>query len=164
MESVISGQWWRSHQSLACKGLCILRFCVMSCRGESEPNVKYCLGTTAGMVRRFITIQNFGHNWRRADGIRVEHLPRIHLHCSSSKKSKSSWTKWAIHQNLKDELTSCRFQRLLGRIKDNEQECIANSTIVSSVAKRFPAGRWSFLGPGSKTKWVFYLQKKKTLE
>ena len=26
------------------KVLCILRFCVMSWKGESEPNIKYCLG------------------------------------------------------------------------------------------------------------------------
>ena len=38
------------------------RFCVMSRKGESEPNIKYCLGTTVGLVQRFITIQNFGHN------------------------------------------------------------------------------------------------------
>ena len=38
--------------------------------------------------------------------------------------------------------------------KDNETECVANSTLVSLFAKRFlPAGRWSFLGPGSETKW-----------
>ena len=28
-----------------------------------------------------------------------------------------------------------------------------NSTLVSLFAKRFPAGRWSFLGPGSEKKW-----------
>ena len=37
--------------------------------------------------------------------------------------------------------------------KDNEQECIANATFVSLFVKRFPAGRWSFLGPGSEKKW-----------
>ena len=36
---------------------------------------------------------------------------------------------------------------------DYETECIANSTLVSPFAKRFPAGRWSFLGPGSERKW-----------
>ena len=56
METVISGQWWRSHQSLACKGLWILRLCVMSWKGDSEPNIKYCLGTTVGIVQRFISI------------------------------------------------------------------------------------------------------------
>ena len=40
-----------------------------------------------------------------------------------------------------------------GGTKDNEQECIANATLVSFFAKRFPAGRWSFRGPGSETKW-----------
>ena len=59
-----SSPWkqFKSHQSLACKGLCILRFCVMPWKGESEANIKYCLGTTAGLVQRFTTIQNFGHN------------------------------------------------------------------------------------------------------
>ena len=32
-------------------------------------------------------------------------------------------------------------------------ECIANATLVTLFAKRFPAGRWSFLGPGPEKKW-----------
>ena len=48
------------------------------CLGESEPNIKYCLAATVGLVLRFITIQNFGHSRRRTDGIRVEYFPRIH--------------------------------------------------------------------------------------
>ena len=36
---------------------------------------------------------------------------------------------------------------------DNETECVVNATLVSLFAKRFPAGRWSFFGPGSETKW-----------
>ena len=52
----------KSHQSLACKGLCIFRFCVMSWKGESEPSIKYCLGSAVELVLEFITIQNFGHN------------------------------------------------------------------------------------------------------
>ena len=39
--------------------------------------------------------------------------------------------------------------------EDNERECIANATLVTVFAKRFPAGRWSF-GPGS-VKKLFYL-------
>ena len=35
----------------------------------------------------------------------------------------------------------------------NERECSANATLVSIFAKRFPARRWSFLGPGSEKKW-----------
>ena len=75
METIIFGQWWRSHQFLACKGFCILRFCVMSWKSESEPNIKCCLGRTVELVQRFTTIQNFGHNWRRAD----EQFLRVHL-------------------------------------------------------------------------------------
>ena len=45
------------------------------------------------------------------------------------------------------------FNDIIWGIKENEKECIAKSTLVSLFAKRFPAGRWSFLGPGSETKW-----------
>ena len=44
-------------------------------------------------------------------------------------------------------------QYIIWGIKDNEQECDANATRVSIFAKRFPAGRWSFLGPASEKKW-----------
>ena len=50
------------HQSLACKGLRILRFCVMSWKGESEPNIQSRLGRQIDVVQKFATIQNFGHN------------------------------------------------------------------------------------------------------
>ena len=45
------------------------------------------------------------------------------------------------------------FNDITWRYEDNETECIANSTLVSLFAQRFPAGRWSFLGLGSETKW-----------
>ena len=45
------------------------------------------------------------------------------------------------------------FNDFIRRSKDNETERIANSTLVSLFAERFPAGRWSFLGLGSETKW-----------
>ena len=37
--------------------------------------------------------------------------------------------------------------------EDNEQECESNANLVSIYARRFPPGRWSFLGPGSEKKW-----------
>ena len=37
--------------------------------------------------------------------------------------------------------------------KDNEKECKSNAQLVSLFAKRFGAGQWSFLGPGSEKKW-----------
>ena len=35
------------------------------------------------------------------------------------------------------------FNDIIWGNKDNETECIVNSTLVSLFAKRFPAGRWS---------------------
>ena len=45
------------------------------------------------------------------------------------------------------------FNDIILRSEDNERECNANATLVSIFAKRFQAGRWSFLGPGSEKKW-----------
>ena len=35
----------------------------------------------------------------------------------------------------------------------NEEECVANSKVVSIFAKKFGVGQWSFIGPGSEKKW-----------
>ena len=45
------------------------------------------------------------------------------------------------------------FNGIIWRTTDNEQECIANATLVSLFLKRIPAGRWSFLGPGTEKNW-----------
>ena len=45
------------------------------------------------------------------------------------------------------------FNDIIWGTKDTEKECIANSTLVTLFARIFPPGRWSFLGPGSETKW-----------
>ena len=37
--------------------------------------------------------------------------------------------------------------------RDNKVECELSANLVSLHARRFPAGRWSFLGLGSETKW-----------
>ena len=37
--------------------------------------------------------------------------------------------------------------------KGNEEECVANSKVVSILAKKFGIGQWSFIGPGSDKKW-----------
>ena len=37
--------------------------------------------------------------------------------------------------------------------KDNNIECESNAQLVSLFARRFGAGQWSFLGPGSEKKW-----------
>ena len=154
MKPIISGQWWRSHQSLACKVLCILRFCVMSWKDEREPNIKYCLGTAVGLVQRFIKNTEFGTHWRRTDVIRVEYFP--------------GFTTLQLVREVQELLSrlSVQPEYFTGRIifmsmfndiswwsKDNEKEGIADSTLVSFFAKRFPAAHWSFFELGSETKW-----------
>ena len=39
--------------------------------------------------------------------------------------------------------------------KDNKVECESNANLVSLYARRFGAGQWSFLRPGSEKKVVF---------
>ena len=76
------------------------------------------------------------------------------LHCSSSKKSKSSWTKWANQNNSKDELSSCRCSMTsYEELKTMSKNVLLTPHLCLYVQKRCPAGRWSFLGPGSETKW-----------
>ena len=38
------------------------RLCVMSWKGESEPNIKFCLERKIELVQKCTTIHNFGHN------------------------------------------------------------------------------------------------------
>ena len=37
--------------------------------------------------------------------------------------------------------------------QENERECLANAKVVSTYAKKFGIGLWSFIGPGSEKKW-----------
>ena len=59
-------------------------------------------------------------------------------YCSSSSKSQSSSaTQGRI-------LLMSMFNDITWGTEDNEKECIANATLVSLFAKRFPADCWSF--------------------
>ena len=44
------------------------------------------------------------------------------------------------------------FNDISSRSKDNKTECGSNAQVVSLFARRFGAGQWSFLGPGSEKK------------
>ena len=67
-----------NKSSVSCTRLRILRFCLVPWKGERESIIKYCLGRQIDVVQKFISVQNFGHNWWWANGIRVEYLPMIH--------------------------------------------------------------------------------------
>ena len=93
----------------------ILRFCVMSWKGESEPDIKYCLGRTVGLVRR-------------TDGIRVEYFPgftTLQL-VDEVQKFMNKMSDPAQFQGR--IIFMSMFNDIIWRIKDNEQECIANAT------------------------------------
>ena len=86
--------------------LCILRFCVMSWKGESETNIKY-FGKNSWVGSKIhhteLWTQLTENRWN-SSGIFSQDSP----HCSSSTKSKSSWTRWTTQRNSKGELSSWR--------------------------------------------------------
>ena len=153
METFFFDWWWRSHQSLAREGLCIFGFCVMPWKDESEPNIKFCLGTTVGLVQRLITIQNFGKNWRRSDGIRVEYFPGFTT-LQLCNKVREFMSKMSDPSEFKGRIIfMSMFNDISWRSEDNEQECELSASLVSTFARRFLLGRWSSFGPGSEKKW-----------
>ena len=127
----------------------------MSWKDESEPNNKYCFVGTDGMVQRFITTQNFGHNRRRTNAIRVEYFPRIHLIAACPRSPRVHEQSERTRTIPMHELSSCRCPvPSYGELRTmKKKECSAHSTLVSLFAKRFPAGHLSFLGLGPETKW-----------
>ena len=126
--------------------LSILRFCVKSWKGESESQIKYCLGTRVGMVERFITIQNFGQLTALRWNSRWI-FPRVHRSAAlqeSPRVGDPSQFKGRFVFML-------MFNDILWRSEDNEPNAMLTTTLCI-FTKRFPEGRWSFLGLGSETK------------
>ena len=160
MEVFFFGWWWRSHQSLARKGVRILRLCVMPWKDEREPTIKYCLGGQVDVVQKFIKMQSFGHNWWWANGIRVEYFTsfttlqpcyKVQEFMSKMSVQPEDFTGRIIFMSMFNDISSGS--------KDNEKECESNVQLFSLYAKRFGAGQWSFLGPGSE-KWYSTLECK----
>ena len=75
---------------------------------------------------------------------------------NSAWEDKLTWLKSLSKYRTLDTIDGqnmSMFSDIMWRIKDNEKECIANSTLVSLFAKRFPL-TWI------RNKVVFYLQRK----
>ena len=84
----------------------------------------------------------------------MEYLPRIQ---QVAAQPKSSRVAVKIDRNTreiyrKDHLHVDVQRHLMGS-KDNKKECESSAQRFSLFAKRFGAGQWSFLGPGSEKKW-----------
>ena len=153
METIIFGQWWRSHQSLACKGLCIFRFCVMSWKGEWEPSIKYCLGRKMSWFKdstQYRTLDTIDgelmeFEWNIFTGFTTLQLVDKVQEFKNKMGDPTQFKERIIFMSM--------FNDIIWGSEDNERECRANATLVSAFAKRSPARRWSFLGPGSETEW-----------
>ena len=74
---------------------------------------------------------------------------------TSSKRFKKLWKVHSV--NLSSSTTgssSCQCTTTLyGEKKGNTEKCVQISITIAKYARRFPRGRWSFLGPGSEKKW-----------
>ena len=140
----------------------VFRFCVLSWRGESEPSIKYCLGRTLELVQRFTTVQNFGHNWRRADVIRVEYFTGFTT-LQLVVKVPEFINKMDDPAQFQGRIISMSmFNDITWGTKDNEQECIANATLVSLFAKKNSSRMLDILRTWIKKEVVFYLHRQIT--
>ena len=81
----------------------------------------------------------------------MEYFPRIHFHGFTSLQLVQEVQQF-MNKKM-GEPQQFQGREIIWRSEDNESERIANSTLVSLFTKKFPAGRWSFFGPGSETKW-----------
>ena len=129
-----------------------------SWKGESELSIKILFGNDSWNGSKIhhnteLWIQLMVSRWN-SSGIfpRIHHIavrrqsPRVQKHDPAQIQGR------IIFMSIFDDI--------IWRTTDNLKECIANATLVSLFAKRFPAGRWSFLGPGSEKKWYSTLECK----
>ena len=108
----------------------------MSWKGELEPNIKYCLGRTVGLVQRFTTIQNFGHNSRRTTGIRVEYFPGF-TSLQLVDEVQKFMNKMSDPAQFQGRIIfMSMFNDIIWCVNGNEQECVADATHVSLSAKK----------------------------
>ena len=126
------------------------------CLGKTHENLQ---SNTAwepkiGVVQKFTGIQKLGQHWWWTNGIRVEYFPGFTtLQLSQEVKdlllrlneTPENFTRKIIFNSMFNDIS-------LGS-RDNNVECESNANLVSLCARRFGAGQWSFLGPGSENKW-----------
>ena len=150
METVISGHWWRSHRSLACKVLLIFSDSVLCLEKMNQIPLSNTVwerqlewSKDSSQYRTLDTIDGepMGFEWNIFPGSSTLELVREVQKFMSKMCDPDQFQGRIIFMSM--------FNDIIWGYKDNETECIANSTFVSSFAKRFPAGRWSFLGLGS---------------
>ena len=108
MEGFVFDWWWTSHQSLAHKGLRILRFCIVSWKDTRKLPIKHCMGRQIDVVQvqqdTELWTELMASQWN-SSGIFCQDSQR----CSCATKSKSYCQDWVRHQRISQEgLSSCR--------------------------------------------------------
>ena len=84
----------------------------------------------------------------------MEYFPRIHHIAALTQSPRVPVNKMGDPAQFQGRsIFMSMFNDVIWRSEDNERECNDDATLVSLFAIRFPAGRWSFLRPGSETKW-----------
>ena len=117
------------------------------------------MGRQIGMVQFISGLQKLWQNRRWANGIRVEYFPRIQYVATQWRSQTFTVEiRWDTREFHRKDHLHVDFNDISWWSRDNEQECLANAQLVSLLAKRFGAGQWSFLGPGSEKKW-FYISE-----
>ena len=83
----------------------------------------------------------------------MEHLPRIHHVAYNKVNDPLSDLGEAPETFTGRILFMSIFNDIFCDGKGNEQDCVANATVVKVLAKKFGVGQWSFIGPFSEKKW-----------
>ena len=154
MEVFVFDWWWASHQSSAHK----------KC---SYSQILYCV-----WVRYTRTLAQTPHGkkdwrgskvhrntetWDRSDAEPIEFEWNIFPGCTTLQLShKVQELLLRLGETPENFTGRIIFMSMFNDIscgsKDNKKECESNAQLVSLFAKRFRAGQWSFIGPGSEKK------------
>ena len=73
---------------------------------------------------------------------------------ASSRRFKVQWETYCEPEHFKDRIIFMpMYNDIAWREEGNTERCEYNSQTVAELARKFPRGHWSFLGPGSERKW-----------
>ena len=84
----------------------------------------------------------------------MDYFPRIHNGADSPRDQNFMEALRCNAEQFQDRIIfMSMYNDTTRRDLQNEQVCLTNSTHVAKNAKKFSSSHWSFLGPGSETKW-----------
>ena len=114
----------------------------------SDTNIKYCWGRKLSWFKDSPQYRTLDTIDGEPMEFRAEYFPKTH-HIAAHRKSPRVHDQNGRRTNYLH--VDVQWHHM--GIWRQWTWCIANATLVTSFAYRFPAGRWSILGPGSEKKW-----------